>query len=74
IIKQNTGETYSAYIKQLRLEKARELLIEDKLSINEIIKRLGYNNKTYFYKIFVSKYNLTPKVYKERIIDGKNTY
>ncbi|MGL5693711.1 MAG: hypothetical protein ACRCXA_06525 [Peptostreptococcaceae bacterium] len=34
--------------------------------MNEIINKLGYINKTYFYKIFTEKYNSTPLEYKEK--------
>ena len=60
LLKRREGVTYSTYLQLLRLEKARELLEESALGIDEIIGQCGYRNKGYFYKIFVEKYGMTP--------------
>jgi AraC-like DNA-binding protein/quercetin dioxygenase-like cupin family protein len=60
LLKKREGVTYSAYLQNLRLEKARELLEDSSLSIEEIIDQCGYHNKGFFYKIFVEKYKMTP--------------
>ncbi len=60
LLKKREGVTYSAYLQRLRLEKARELLEETELGIDEIIEQCGYRNKGYFYKIFIEKYGMTP--------------
>jgi AraC-like DNA-binding protein/quercetin dioxygenase-like cupin family protein len=65
LLKKREGVTYSAYLQLLRLEKARELLEESTLGIDEIIEICGYRNKGYFYKIFVEKYGMTPARLRE---------
>ncbi|GKX30777.1 hypothetical protein SH1V18_32570 [Vallitalea longa] len=52
-----------AYINNVRLEKAAELLKNSKMSINEILEYIGIENKTYFYTLFKKKYGVTPKQY-----------
>lgn len=54
-----------AYLTNLRMQKARELLKVHKLSITEIAIRCGYADSNYFSRIF-KKYNgVTPTVYRE---------
>ena len=35
------------------------------MPITQIIEEVGYENLTYFYKIFKAKYNMTPKDYRK---------
>lgn len=65
LLKKREGVTYSAYLQRIRLEKARELLEESSLGIDEIIEQCGYRNKGFFYKIFVKKYGMTPARLRE---------
>ncbi|MBP1755840.1 MAG: hypothetical protein H6Q59_2238 [Firmicutes bacterium] len=65
LLKRREGVTYSAYLQRIRLEKARELLEETSLSIEEIIEQCGYHNKGFFYRIFAQKYGMTPAKLRE---------
>jgi AraC-like DNA-binding protein/mannose-6-phosphate isomerase-like protein (cupin superfamily) len=71
IIRKNTGKTYSQYLIDIKMEMAGEMIIDSKESINNIIKKLGYSNKSYFYKKFTDKYGVTPNEYRKNI---KNYY
>ena len=64
VLKKHTGMTLVQYIQNVRLEKAEELLRTTDLGVRKISETVGYNNTTYFYKIFVNKYNSTPKNYR----------
>lgn len=65
ILKQETGLTFSSYLNQLRLTEAARLLKDDtKLSIAEIALSIGYNNVTYFNKLFKIQHGVTPKKYR----------
>ena len=59
------GMTYSAYIRQLRLEKAASLLRETTLPIKEISSRVGYSDFLYFSKSFHRQYEMAPTEYRE---------
>ena len=65
LIKAKTGLTYSAFLQQIRLEKAEQLLISSRKSVEEIAAAVGYRNKGYFYKIFQEKYGVTPSKYRK---------
>lgn len=64
IIKSKTGLTYSAYVQRIRLERAAHMLITTEKSVEEIAELIGYHNKGYFYKIFQSRYGMTPAKYR----------
>jgi CheY-like chemotaxis protein/AraC-like DNA-binding protein len=52
------------FIKDYRLSYAAKLLITTNLSIQEVIYKVGISNKSYFYREFFKKYQLTPKAYR----------
>ena len=50
LIKKYSGLTYSAYLIQLRMNRAKDLLLNSDLPIDEIAWLVGYHNKGFFYK------------------------
>lgn len=65
LVKKQTNMTFKELLQEKRLDKAKKLLNETDFSVVEIISLVGYENLTYFYKIFKEKYGYTPKNYKE---------
>lgn len=68
MIKSKTGMTYTQYVQNLRLKEAEKLLLHTDLTIDEVAAKVGYQNKGYFYKIFVQKNYLTPAKYRNEIL------
>lgn len=60
-MRRHTGKTFSDYINSLRLEKAVELLKQTNNDIAEIAYSVGFNNVTYFNRLFKQKYGCSPK-------------
>jgi AraC-like DNA-binding protein len=60
VFKQLYGKGLYAYLRQVRLEKAKELLLEGK-PIKVIIHVIGYENESNFCKAFRSAYRDTPR-------------
>jgi AraC-like DNA-binding protein len=60
LIKCHTGMTYSAFLQNIRLEKAELLLKTTEFQVEEIAHRVGYENLSYFYKIFTNKFKMKP--------------
>jgi AraC family transcriptional regulator of arabinose operon len=53
------------YITKIRLRKAKELLQrQHDLNINEIARRVGYENTSYFNKLFMRDEGMTPKLFR----------
>lgn len=67
IIKKYTGVTFKQLVQETRLNKAADLLMRTKLPVTEIMQAVGYENITYFYKIFKEKYTMTPNEYRKMI-------
>ncbi|HAL73497.1 MAG TPA: hypothetical protein DCM45_00215 [Clostridiales bacterium] len=66
LFKKKVGCNVSDYIKAERLKKAKQLLSETKLKINEIARQVGYPNATYFGKFIKLETGLTPLEYRDR--------
>ncbi len=54
------GESISDHVQNVRLEKARALLLEGKMSVAEIAYQVGYSSPDYFSTVFRSKYGAPP--------------
>lgn len=54
----------SEYINDVRLRKALILLETKDYSITRIMEMVGYNNESYFFKLFKKKFGTTPKEYR----------
>jgi two-component system response regulator YesN len=67
IFKKETGENMSLYINKLRIEKAKQMLLESDIKIKEIFEKVGYSNQQYFSKIFKKITGMTVLDYKESI-------
>ena len=65
IFKQQTGQNYTDYVTDVRMEKAREFLRNLDLSIAEVAFAAGYTDVRYFSKIFKKKVGITPKEYRK---------
>lgn len=63
-IKQATKYTFKELLQEKRLTKAKEFLERTEMPIIKIIDEVGYDNMSYFYRIFKSKYGKTPKDYR----------
>ena len=65
LFKKETKKSFSAYLNHLRMEKAKQLLLHSNQNINEIASEIGYNNTTYFSKLFKKIVGRSPKEYRE---------
>jgi signal transduction histidine kinase/AraC-like DNA-binding protein/ligand-binding sensor domain-containing protein len=63
-LKDLTGKTPSELIRNIRLEHAALLLKTTKLTVSEIIFKVGFSNKSYFYREFTRQFGITPKEYR----------
>lgn len=64
IVKKSTGMTFKELLQRKRLMQAANLLEHTKLPITEIIERVGYDNTSYFHRIFRETYQMSPKEYR----------
>ena len=64
IFKNETGNTFHEYLNEIRLEKACEMLLNTEDSVVCISRKCGFNNVTYFNRIFLKKFEKTPLEFK----------
>jgi two-component system response regulator YesN len=67
IFKQHTGQTLINYINQIRIEKAKELLLDPALKIYEVSEAVGYTTLQYFNRVFKSQVGMTPNEYRKKL-------
>jgi transcriptional regulator GlxA family with amidase domain len=64
--KRATGVTPLGYVQQLRVEKAKRLLEEGGQTFSRITYAVGYEDISFFRKIFIRWTGLRPKEYQQR--------
>ena len=73
LLKKETGENVMNYIAGKRMERAKILIGEGELAINEIAFLVGYSDYNYFNKVFKKLTGLSPRDYKEKIHNRADT-
>lgn len=63
--KQQTGFSPSLYLRKVRIDRAKELLIDTGFSVMEIAVMVGYSSNSTFTRAFHSITGMTPKAYRE---------
>ncbi|MGF9700295.1 helix-turn-helix domain-containing protein [Paenibacillus sp. MABNR03] len=61
IFKEETGITYSEYVTNQRMERARELIAQREFTIEQVASTVGYRTPAYFIKKFKEIHGCTPK-------------
>ena len=65
LFKQITGQTVKEYIRSLRIEKARRLLLYTSLSITEIALDVGFSSSQYFSRVFSREEGIDPRTFRK---------
>jgi AraC-like DNA-binding protein/ligand-binding sensor protein len=66
IFREEMGENLSAYLNRLRVEKAAAMLTESAATLNEIAEACGFEDQSWFSKIFKNYMGLSPGRYREQ--------
>ena len=66
-LKEKLSMNYSDYLTSLRLQRAKTLLKEPSLSIQEIAEQSGYTDYFYFTKVFKKAEGISPSKYRKEI-------
>ena len=64
LFKSELGISFSEYCNELRLDKAKELISEKKRKVIDIALDCGFDNVTYFNRLFKKKFGVSPSKYK----------
>ncbi len=63
--KKKFGISFTDYLNQLRVDRARRLLQSSSKNISEIAAEVGYNDSNYFSKVFKKEEGLAPTEYRK---------
>ncbi|WP_029230878.1 AraC family transcriptional regulator [Butyrivibrio sp. VCB2006] len=64
IIKKNTGSTFKELLQSKRMNKACDLLKNTDISIADISVLVGYDNTSFFHRLFRRTYDCSPRDYR----------
>lgn len=65
VFKKHTGQNFSEYLLNFRMEQARVLLISTLLPTTEVAISVGYSNPAYFRSSFKAYFGMTPRQYRQ---------
>jgi AraC-like DNA-binding protein len=66
VFRDEMGEKLSVYLNRLRIEKAAALLVTTNMPISGVASACGFEDQSWFSKIFKYKTGLTPGQYREQ--------
>ncbi|KRL61916.1 helix-turn-helix transcriptional regulator [Lactobacillus psittaci] len=72
IVKQKTGKSFVEHVDERRMQEAKRLLAQPNLSLQDIVTRVGYSSKSFFYKKFNQYYGTTPAMMREELFRQAN--
>ncbi|WP_300379984.1 response regulator [Clostridium sp.] len=65
IFSKETGSSFSEYLNKTKNMKAKELILNTSMKINDIAKVVGYIDTSYFYRKFKKYYGVCPSTLRE---------
>ena len=71
IFKEETGETFTAFLNRVRVERSRELLRHKHLRLADIALLVGFEDQSYFTKVFKKITGMPPLRYRDGLGDLK---
>ncbi|MFT4081455.1 MAG: AraC family transcriptional regulator [Nocardioides sp.] len=66
-----TGRSPYQFVKEMRLNKARELLVEDESNVTQISKAVGYRSTSHFINEFRDRFGVTPRAFGDALAGGQ---
>jgi AraC-like DNA-binding protein len=65
ILKKETGKTFKELLQEKRMERACILLTRSNIPISDIAESVGYDNTSFFHRLFKRLYGCSPKEYRK---------
>ena len=66
LFKKRMNMSFSEYVNMRRVERGRELLLDGDDTVINISCKIGFNNVTYFNRVFKKYYGVTPSEYRQK--------
>ena len=71
LLKSTTQQTISQFIRQVRLKKANEMLVNEDITASEVAYKVGFGSPTYFNKCFHDFYGYAPGEFRKRELNNE---
>ena len=65
LIRKKTGRNFKELLQEKRLSQAAWLLRNSDRTVEEIALSVGYENQSYFYRLFTGKFGMSPRKYRQ---------
>lgn len=70
LFKKATGFNFTAYVSRVRVEKAKNLLLNPDVEVSEIAYAVGFQSLTHFNRVFKALAGQTPTGYRRQLVGG----
>lgn len=70
-LKSSTDKTISQFVREIRLKKANEILLQEDVTASEVAYRVGFGSPTYFNKCFHKYFGYAPGEFRKRQLRNK---
>ena len=74
LIKQNTGVSFTELVKQIRMTRARDYLLNTELPVLDIAEIVGYNSADHFSRVFRGTYHCSPQEYRRSHVHSDDRF
>lgn len=64
LLKKHMNSNFKELLQQRKLQQAAYLLTRTSLSVEAVMEAIGYDNSSYFYRIFRERYGCSPREYR----------
>lgn len=64
LVRECMHTTVTEYLNSVRLRKAEQLLLNERLRIEEIAQQVGFSGGNYFIRLFKARYGMTPAAWR----------
>ncbi|WP_418718436.1 helix-turn-helix domain-containing protein [Candidatus Allofournierella merdipullorum] len=71
VFKEETGTAFNDYLNAVRIAKARQLLLHEDLRVTDVASAVGFDDQSYFTKVFRRVTGMTPLRYRTRYTQGE---
>ncbi len=66
-VKKLTGKSVKKFIQYIRIRKAGDMLSQTSMSVQEVIWKVGFSNRTFFNQCFKEAFGCNPSEYKNNV-------
>lgn len=74
VFKKGTGNTIMQYHMKLKIGEAKRMLKENKLTVNKISEKLGFETPAYFSRAFSKQVGMSPREYRNALVSDGRVY